>query len=107
MPLEPYYSEAGIQIFHGDYREVLPRIGPVDHFISDPPYSATSHEMHSNGKEFAQQIDGLKRADLQFTAIDGPYLAWALTVIEIRRWAVFTMDDRLAAWLRLNTPAGW
>src|ERR1700730_10760938 len=36
--MKPYYSEAGIEIYHGDCREVLPELGAVDHIITDPPY---------------------------------------------------------------------
>ena len=36
--MKPYYEEAGIQIFHGDCREILPTLGPVDLVLTDPPY---------------------------------------------------------------------
>jgi hypothetical protein len=35
---EPYYSENGITIYHGDCREILPLIAPADLVITDPPY---------------------------------------------------------------------
>lgn len=35
----PYYDRGGIQIFHADCLAVLPQLGPVDHVITDPPYS--------------------------------------------------------------------
>jgi DNA modification methylase len=34
----PYYSHAGIQIFLGDCREVLPTLGRFDLLLTDPPY---------------------------------------------------------------------
>ena len=37
MP-RPYYEHAGITIFHGDCREVLPTINSVDLVLTDPPY---------------------------------------------------------------------
>lgn len=37
-----YYESGGITIFHGDCREVLPMLGPVDHVITDPPYGVLS-----------------------------------------------------------------
>src|SRR5262245_36350493 len=37
--LKPYYEHAGITIYHGDAREILPNIAPVDIVITDPPYS--------------------------------------------------------------------
>jgi DNA modification methylase len=34
----PYYDHAGIQIFHGDCREILPGLPKVDLVVTDPPY---------------------------------------------------------------------
>jgi len=37
--MKPYYDHAGITIYHGDSREVLPAIDrPVEHVVTDPPY---------------------------------------------------------------------
>ena len=36
--MKPYYSEAGIDIYHGDCREVLPSLPRVDLVLTDPPY---------------------------------------------------------------------
>lgn len=38
--MTPFYSEAGIQIFHGDAREVLPSLAAssIDFIWTDPPY---------------------------------------------------------------------
>lgn len=38
--MTPYYDQDGIQIFHGDCRDVLPTFAPesVDVLITDPPY---------------------------------------------------------------------
>jgi DNA modification methylase len=41
--MAPYYEQSGIVIYHGDCREVLPTLGPVDHVITDPPYEADAH----------------------------------------------------------------
>ena len=35
---KPYYEEAGVTIYHGDCREILPMLEPVDMFFTDPPY---------------------------------------------------------------------
>lgn len=34
----PYYDHAGITIYHGDCREILPTLANVDAVITDPPY---------------------------------------------------------------------
>jgi site-specific DNA-methyltransferase (adenine-specific) len=37
--VKPYYDEDGITLYHGDCREVLPRIGNVGLVLADPPYN--------------------------------------------------------------------
>lgn len=36
--MKPYYSDEWVTIYHGDCREVLPGIDPVETCITDPPY---------------------------------------------------------------------
>ena len=36
--MKPYYEDASVTIYHGDCREVLPGLGPVESCITDPPY---------------------------------------------------------------------
>ncbi|GAG20370.1 unnamed protein product, partial [marine sediment metagenome] len=36
--MKPYYEHTGITIYHGDCREILPRLDPVDLVLTDPPY---------------------------------------------------------------------
>jgi DNA modification methylase len=36
--LETYYQDEWTKIFHGDCREILPRLEPVDLLLTDPPY---------------------------------------------------------------------
>ena len=38
--MKPYYSHAGITIYHGDCREILPQLGRFDLLLTDPPYGA-------------------------------------------------------------------
>lgn len=35
---QPYYEHAGITIYHGDCRDILPSLEPVDLVLTDPPY---------------------------------------------------------------------
>lgn len=34
--MQPYYQHNGVTIYHGDCRDVLPQLGPVDCVITDP-----------------------------------------------------------------------
>lgn len=36
--MKPYYEHAGITIYHGDCREILPLLSKVDLLCTDPPY---------------------------------------------------------------------
>ena len=58
--MQPYYEHAGITIYHGDCREVLPAIkyqhfvgsNAVDFMLTDPPYGIcydASHSKYKNG----------------------------------------------------------
>lgn len=48
--MTPYFERGGIQIWHGDCREILPTLGPVDHVITDPPYEAEAHTDGRRGR---------------------------------------------------------
>lgn len=49
--MKPYYDDGrGIVIYHGDCREVLPTLGPVDLVLTDPPYGiGAAREKPHNG----------------------------------------------------------
>jgi len=36
--IPPYYEADGISVYHGDMRDVLPGLQPVDLVVTDPPY---------------------------------------------------------------------
>jgi DNA modification methylase len=52
--MKPYYDHAGIQIYLGDCREILPTLQDVDLILTDPPYgilkkgSAHSRRFNNN-----------------------------------------------------------
>ena len=47
--IKPYYEHAGITIYHGDCREILPELPKVDLVLTDPPYGI--------GFEYASYVD--------------------------------------------------
>lgn len=47
--MKPYYEHAGITIYHGDCREILPQLPPVDLVLTDPPYGI--------GKDYGNNSD--------------------------------------------------
>lgn len=36
--MKPYYDHAGIKIYHGDCREIMPSLPSTDFLLTDPPY---------------------------------------------------------------------
>lgn len=58
---KPYYSEAGITIYHGDAREVLPLLEPVDMILTDPPFGHNNN----NGDLISRWEAALGRGDYQ------------------------------------------
>lgn len=60
---KPYYEHAGITIYHGDCREILPQLPKVDAVITDPPYGinggrgGTSRQRQRGAYEGAFTVD--------------------------------------------------
>ena len=40
--IEPYYQDDACAIYHGDCREILPQLEPVDLVLTDPPYGTNT-----------------------------------------------------------------
>ena len=59
---DPYYEQDGIKIYHGDCRDILPRLS-FDTIVTDPPYGI---RLTSNGVLFvgSDPIDGDENTDL-------------------------------------------
>ena len=41
--MQPYYDHAGITIYHGDCRDIVPQLGRFDLLLTDPPYGIGEH----------------------------------------------------------------
>ena len=74
--MKPYYEHAGITIYHGDCRDVLPEIpaGSVDLVLTDPPYG---HNNNNNGdlihrRESALGLRPTTQEEARPIANDGP-----------------------------------
>lgn len=82
----PYYDHAGITIYHGDCREVLPMLGVVDHVITDPPYGDTTHDHHLSSVTTHQKLafDSIDEAECVRLA-----QAWVRIAA---RWCIFTCE---------------
>jgi DNA modification methylase len=60
-PKTPYYSHAGIQIFHGDCRLILPTLPKCDLLLTDPPYGIGASREKFGGHGVLQHHTGLAK----------------------------------------------
>ena len=92
--MTPYYEQDGIVIYHGDCRDVLPKLEQVDSVVMDPPYDAITHagaRTSKGGTVHRQEIDfDPVGTDLWFVS---PLLCLS------RRWVVaFCALEQLASY---------
>lgn len=57
--MKPYYQDDYATIYHGDCREILPRLEPVDLVLTDPPYG-TENLGGGYGRRQLHTVDGRK-----------------------------------------------
>jgi site-specific DNA-methyltransferase (adenine-specific) len=92
----PYYDHAGVTIYHGDSRDVLPRLA-ADVLITDPPYGVNLGK-HAAAKETRGWLakKGYESYDdtpENFLAVVVPVIRLALA--SVRRGLVFCSDTGL------------
>ena len=56
--MRPYYEHAGITIYHGDCREVLPQLPKVDAVVTSPPYNQLGSRIPVNLTGMWSRSDG-------------------------------------------------
>jgi site-specific DNA-methyltransferase (adenine-specific) len=95
----------GWQMHLGDCRDVLPTIGPVDHVITDPPYSDW---VHAQEKKAGKRRDGSRRLSaIDFDSITPEIMEAVGAAIAacVTRWAlVFSDAESNAAWRAALAP---
>jgi hypothetical protein len=101
--MTPYYQDAQVTLYHGDCRDVLPTLEPVDHAIFDPPYSEYVHAKSRRGGSDAPPNDGSGRPvkssfsrvkEFGFEALESVVrLEVALEIARlVRRWVLVFSD---------------
>ena len=70
--MKPYFEEDGIVIYHGDNREILPHLEPVDMIITSPPYG----DLRQYGGH-TWDFDGTARA-LESVRQNGTVCVWVV-----------------------------
>lgn len=107
----PYYEHAGITIYHGDCREILPHLPRVDAVITDPPYEEECHGEGRRllGRDMAVGVRRIQPAALSFDAMT-PELrneVAGLMVDECSGWIlVFCQAEAVSIWREVLERAG-
>lgn len=118
----PYYSENGITIYHGDCREILPHLEPVDLVLTDPPYGI-GDRMHGGTWGSAEKYADFRGWDFapdaktlqDIISKAGKSIVWGgnyfglpgtrCVLVWDKRNAGPTMADCEIAWSNLDRPA--
>lgn len=120
---KPYYEHAGIVIYHGDARDVLPGLGRFDLLLTDPPYGHgdkwsggtwAANPIYEAAFEWdAQPVD--QRLLDQAVAASAKAIVWGGNYYSMppsRCWLswlktsrIRTMADFELAWTNLDWPA--
>jgi site-specific DNA-methyltransferase (adenine-specific) len=70
--IKPYYDQEGIVIYHGDCREILPQLEPVDLVLTDPPYGIDYQSARRTEHQRKDKIFGDKEFPLWLFEICTP-----------------------------------
>ena len=100
--MKPYYDEAGITIYHGDCREVLPARAAlsIDSIITDPPYCPRAMKNARSGSTIKQRRDG-KIYDFGYSALTAELRADVSREMArlASRWCLTWCDlESISAW---------
>lgn len=96
--MTPYYDDGSCVIYHGDCREVLPRLSAVDHVITDPPYEAEAHTTARRSTNSEHRVIPLV---IEFSAITEELRGFASAEFGrlSRGWVlVFCQSEAIGAW---------
>jgi site-specific DNA-methyltransferase (adenine-specific) len=99
--MEPFYSDEWVTLWQGRCEDVLPTLEPIDHVITDPPYS---EHVHSNARSSRMQsandrggkygADSRRNVDLGFDHLTPDLRAFAAEQFArlARRWVLVFSD---------------
>ncbi len=113
MSLRPYFDDGQCVIYHGDWRDVLPALGPVDHVITDPPYEVEAHTpqrrvQHERGFGPAGRVVSVEPLPFPpITEADRNAVARALSA-KVKRWILtFCQVEAAMKWRDSLEAAGF
>jgi DNA modification methylase len=112
----PYYDDDGITIYHGDSREIVPTLDPVDLLLTDPPYGIGADRNLRAGKRHGRAV----AASRDYGAGDwdsSPPPAWMIhQLLDMSTWSIIWGGNHLAiprpatcwlVWDKMNGDNGY
>lgn len=84
--MKPYYQDEAVTIYHGDCREILPQLDPVDLVLTDPPYGVTYQSNMGVGQGTAPITNDGTRISLRL-------YRQCIPLIRGKHWLWFTRWD--------------
>lgn len=97
MRVEPYYEDGAVTIYHGDCREVLPRLSRAEMVVTDPPYGMGFQSNYRN--ETHPPIEGDDELPLD--------VIWLAITMASRAAYVFCRWDNLPQMPRPRSVVAW
>lgn len=101
MSLKPYYQDEYAAIYHGDCREILPQLEPVDLVLTDPPFTEATHSGARSG-DYQKPIKSI-----DFAPVDISFIRTIFTACNPRRWLISSIDWRHAVEIDAIPPDGF
>lgn len=98
--MKPYFQDADVTIFHGDCREILPTLAPVDLVLTDPPYNAgISYGEGTNDKvSWSEYGDWLKSCLVEMERLSKGLVLCFVSVNGLKQMAITYPPKHICVW---------
>lgn len=102
-----YYSDDTVTLYHGDCRDILPQLDPVDLVVTDPPYGINYVSNHTTGRGVRPITNDGARLSIALQRAVIPLLR-AQHVLWFTRWDVWPdVWAELGPWFPLRGMLVW
>jgi DNA modification methylase len=102
--MKPYYSHAGITIYHGDCREMLPSLPASGVVITDPPYNIGYHYDSYKDSLSEEEYRELISSTVRLPSVVLHYPEDSVGIC----FALNELPEKCVAWTyNANTPRQW
>ena len=97
--MKPYYDDGQITIYHGDCREILPTLEPVDLVLTDPPYG-----VHVDYGAFQDTPENLKSLISETWPLIRASGAVVLATTGVKHLSYYPTPDWILCWYSPSNP---